>query len=458
MKALLSSGVLLAVLAVPTVAEDLEDPTPATRPASAIQAGPSPAEIAALITRLADPAHADDAKQKLIAAGELARPQVEKLADRKLADEILSAIDTHRVTHGTRVSMKVTDTSLEEVLRQLSRFAGVPIRLNSRAVFGNRGNNAPPERYTLEYNDVPFWTVLRDICEKAAVGPYNDGQNRRGLTLAPANFGGNLLLNSPSYSSGPALCLMTNLSRRTQIQFGPGQQPNYTFNATMTVMVEPKIRIGSWNAIPTLEEAVDDKGNNLLPKDKSQPSRQSTSAVYRQTQNQAGYTITLDYPADNPGTRIARLRGKATMNVITRSEEIEIGDLGKQQTRTASNGARIVVRSVKPQSQNENNRQWTVQVSYYRDGSDMQRFADMVQGPCLRLVDAAGNDLRYQPSTRTDANENEASQTLTFFRYNRIEGNGNDTDVTEPAKLIWEVPIDSQELSIPFEFTDLPMP
>jgi hypothetical protein len=464
MKALLSSGVLLAVLSMPAVGQEVEDAAPpapaapATRPATTQPSGPTAAEIGALIKQLADAAKSAEAKQKLITIGEPARDQIEKLSDRKLADEILSAIDMNRVANGTRITLKVKDAPIDEVLKQITRQMGVPIRMFNRAAFGNRGNNAEPQLLTLEYNDQPFWDVMRDLCEKAGVGPYNDGQQRRGMMLAPPNFGGNQLFNSPSYTSGAALCLMSNLSRNTKILFGPDQQPEYNFNASMTVMLEPKVRIGSWYSSPIMEEAVDDKGNSLLPKDP--PSNASptvpTAGMYRQSQNQASVSVALTYPAANPGTKIAKLRGKARVNVTTRSELVEVNDISKEQTRKASNGARIVVRSVKPQTENENNRQWTVQVSYYREGSDIQRFMDMVQSPTLRLVDANGRDLRYQPTARSDNNENEANQTLTFFRYSRNEG--NEEDVSEPARVIWEVSIDSKEISIPFEFTDLPMP
>jgi len=43
------------------------------------------------------------------------------------------------------------------------------------------------------------------------------------------------------------------------------------------------------------------------------------------------------------------------------------------------------------------------------------------------------------------------------IQFQRQNWNGTE-NAGEPVKLLWEVPVETKEISVPFEFTDLPLP
>jgi hypothetical protein len=453
MKFSLSRGVMLGVLSltVPVAAQAPAEPVEA---AATTQPAADPIKVNALLQQLLDPdpAKVNEARTKLIAMGDAARPALELLLrQRQLADDILSTIETNKVASASMITLKLTDASVDDILAALSKQAGYPLRMYNRNVIRRGGNNDDPQTYSVEYDNQPFWDVIRDVCNKTGISPYNDGQNRRGLTFMPAANMGGSLFNCPMYSSGAALCAVQSLSRNSSINFGQNSPPSNSFNAQLALMFEPKVRINSYYYQPIIEEAVDDRGNDLVLKNQGSSGTNSSSR-----QSQINLNMSLKYPTANPGSKIVKLRGKARLNVATRSEIIEITDLTKEQTKKSPSGRRFTIKSVKPQSENENNRQWNVAVTFHRDGMEQQKWHEMLNNPSIRLIDGAGRDLRYQHNSRSDSNDQEANQTLVFYRYGRNEG--NDEDVNEPTTVIWEVTTDTKEITIPFEFTDLPMP
>ena len=445
------SLILAAVLAMPVLGQTTQ-PTPVEAPSTKPAMTP---EVAALLQQLndPDPAKVAQAKAKLIALGDVAKPALEQfLKHRNTADDVLATIETNKVASATLITLKIKDGTVDDVLNALTKQCGYPMKMYNRAAFRARGNNADPQTFTLDYDNQPFWDVLKDVCAKTGISPYNDGQNRRGLTFMPAANMGGSMFNCPISSSGAALCAMQALSRNSSITFGQNSPPNFNFNAQMLIMFEPKVRISSYYSSPQIDEAVDDKGNSLV--NKAQQGSSSPNSASRQTQ--LGLGLNLIYPQTNPGTKIVKLRGKVRLNVATRAESVEVSDLTKEQTQKSPSGRRITVRGVKPQNDNENNRQYNLQVTFYRDGTDQQKFAESLNIPTVRLLDKDGRELQYQHNSRNDSNENEANQTMVFYRYGRNEG--REEDVGEPVKVIWDVTTDTKEISVPFEFTDLPMP
>ena len=77
----------------------------------------------------------------------------------------------------------------------------------------------------------------------------------------------------------------------------------------------------------------------------------------------------------------------------------------------------------------------------------------------FRLLDARGLPLMRVDSPRgMDARAGSDAESrqivLTFQRQNWQLGER----AGEPAKLIWEVPVETREVAVPFEFKDLPLP
>ena len=81
----------------------------------------------------------------------------------------------------------------------------------------------------------------------------------------------------------------------------------------------------------------------------------------------------------------------------------------------------------------------------------------------IRLTDAQGREWRRSGgSVNGGGNGTQMRYRFygTFVRGNRRGGaaNGAEAALGEPAKLIWEIPAEYREVTVPFEFNDLPIP
>ena len=109
-------------------------------------------------------------------------------------------------------------------------------------------------------------------------------------------------------------------------------------------------------------------------------------------------------------------------------------------------GQQMTIKSLK-----KNNNQYELELVYHRGSTDPQTFSRSHRNlmPNLKLTDASGGSYMARQSGGRGDGE---SITRTFVFYSRGGKPG------EPTKLTLEVPTTTQELSIPIELVDLPMP
>jgi len=90
-----------------------------------------------------------------------------------------------------------------------------------------------------------------------------------------------------------------------------------------------------------------------------------------------------------------------------------------------------------------------------REGMDQQQFSDTVNNPSVRVIDVNGHELVYNGSN-SGSGGNDAYETRLMFS-SRV-GGPEAAAPGDPATPLWELPTAVQEITIPFEFTDLPLP
>ena len=69
----------------------------------------------------------------------------------------------------------------------------------------------------------------------------------------------------------------------------------------------------------------------------------------------------------------------------------------------------------------------------------------------MRLVDAEGHAYTMGGIT-TGGNDQKMEYRYNFNRF------GGEARIGQPAKLIWDIPIETKEVAVPIEFRDLPIP
>jgi len=254
----------------------------------------------------------------------------------------------------------------------------------------------------------------------------------------------------PVYA-GAFLIVANTLTRNQSVQLtndGAGKTDD-NFGLQLTAFAEPKLRVLRAGNMVNLDEATDDRGNSLLP-------GPSTAPRYYGYYSGAGawhLFANLQYPKE-PGTRITRLRASATFTVQTKSQRIEVNHLPevKDHVQVVGGTTRITIHEFKKAA---GDAQYQLKVSVGSEVTGLNRWDEMQKSiqSHLHVLDANGRawDSRGWSTNTSNA---EMTMEITYMR-----GNGPDgRPAGDPVKLEWEIPTETRDLTIPFEFTDLPMP
>jgi hypothetical protein len=119
-----------------------------------------------------------------------------------------------------------------------------------------------------------------------------------------------------------------------------------------------------------------------------------------------------------------------------------------------SNGYRFLVRSISQAGE-----RWEIRLSASAPRGrheDFSRLQQMLYNPDLRLLDAAGRPiLRSSGPNFTSAEDPNSLEMTLIFDRNLSDGR----PMPGVARsLVWRIPVESKQLTLPFEIDDLPMP
>lgn len=410
-------------------------------------------EAQALLDRLAS----DDwkerraAEKELVAMGDegesLIRALLKKATDveaRTRLESALQQIADGRRDGTTFITMHLKDVTAREVLAELTRQARAPIRTYPENLF----EHGKWPKVNIDLDRVPFWEAVRQI--SAATGlslnPWNDG-----LRLMRGGGGGGQI-DGPSVTEGPFLIVANSVSRNQSINLGLGQNAQDEFGVRLSALVEPKITVLHCSSVVDVEEAVDDKGNDL-----AFDARAPGGTYYGGSGAVWTLYARLRYPEKNPGTKITRLRGTVTFNVQAGSQMIEIADLlTAPEAGHVVGGINVQFKGMKKSKPDDPASTYELTLSITQDalaGNSWNQIQRSMQSK-LKVLDADGNPLDSR-GFGSSGNNNRIDFNLQFARSQdpqtgQLRG--------EPAKLVWEVPTETKDRKVSFEFTDLPMP
>lgn len=190
---------------------------------------------------------------------------------RTRAAQLVERIAFNQAMAPTRVPLHFRDRPLHEVLTELERHAGIPLRLDPRA-----GPALAARPVTLEAGEpVPFWEAigrladdvhLRTDLRPLAAGP-DSPEIRSTLVLEEA---GDRL--APVVAWGPFRLKLQNLVERRELNLDPPARPlgdnpprpAWTLNGRLHLSAEPRLTVGPGGPV-RLQAARDDQGRSLLP-------------------------------------------------------------------------------------------------------------------------------------------------------------------------------------------------
>ncbi|MBX6313662.1 MAG: hypothetical protein IRY99_12200 [Isosphaeraceae bacterium] len=325
-------------------------------------------EAAALVARLGSARWADReaAAVALERLGRAALPALRAARQAKdpevqtRAAALLERIESGLMVKPTLVRLDYRDRPLTDVVRDLGEQSRIGL-----ALFPENNPALTSRRVTLQESEpLPFWKAIDRLTQTARLqyNPMMQGMVVNGTRGAALILTDGLAELPPISDQGPFRVLLTGLHYQRDRHFGPGHGVGMiiqngvpvpqggrgsaeVFYALLQVMAEPRMILAQRGPL-ALTEAVDDRGNSLLPPT-SNPALQRHSGFFGYIGSSGAASLTLQAPLrfpEMPGRTIKRLRGTIPVLAASRKDEPTIVNLadGKGKPHRAAEVTLIV--------------------------------------------------------------------------------------------------------------------
>jgi hypothetical protein len=450
------------VLLVVAVSKALGQSAPTSQP-----------DAEALVAQLGDPEWSvrESAQEQLVAMGESVVPRLLRAAKETSSDEVrqrtesaIAQIGENQLSGPSLITIHLKDASVKDAFAELSRQAGA----NLQPMPSGLWDLHPWPKITIDLDRQPFWSALRAVSAQAGVElrQWNDGFRLLESGAAGPSGGGRFMV------SGPFLITLLRCTRMQSIEYGlpGGENPNSDFDITFSAVAEPKLRVLRASNAAKLEEATDDLGNSLVPRSEDAPGGANAGAANANAAvdtdrgldatfvtGAAGtwqFSSRLDHP-QRMGKRLVKLRGTVNVLLQRRVATMEIPSiLSSVKMSRVAGGLRLTLNDAKKVG----SERYDLSITIARDGSGVPVDWDRVQQSIndLKLIDANGRSL-----ARSDVASNHGNETIdlsvSFTRSDLLNLRKDDAPA-DPVKLVWPVATETKQLSVPFEFKDVPLP
>ncbi len=399
---------------------------------------------------------------------------------RTRASSLAQKIESLLLTQATRVQIDFDKTPLPEVARSLSLQAGFKIALyptNLPRWRQQRVNWRSP-------GPVDFWQAVDQLCDLAGL-QYNPsmqgyvGQSEPSFSLTE----GTTRVLTPVSDHGPFRVSLLSVDYHRHVGYAPSgpaanvpppprpalSQPDLRnqplqqrlnpvtsvqFSAQLLVAAEPRLALSNVRQ-PQLVEAVDDLGNSLVPAATVDPFVSRHSGYFGMS---TGPVVQLQAPLQRPeaaGERIKKLRGLIALHVSSRRPDPLVVSLASAAGKTFENqDHRLTVHDIHP---SPNSHHMLVELSIKAvdpdqssDHGEVDAFSDSLQRADpqhlqIEVIDAHGQLITWFQS---GADVETGRFTLTLTNLPRS---------SEPKELRYYT-LTRAAVTVPFEFTDIPMP
>ncbi|HZW30070.1 MAG TPA: hypothetical protein VFF52_05140 [Isosphaeraceae bacterium] len=455
---------LLVVVGIAQVPSGPADPAELVRQLGAARYAAREAASAAL-ERLGRPA-----LKALRAARDARDPEI-----RTRAYNLIQRIEGNLLTQPSRVRLEFDQTPLHDVMKSVSTQAGFKVALQPENVPRWRS-----QRVTLHQPEpLPFWKAIDRLCDAAQL-QYNPSQPGFGNPREPTFTltDGALRTVTPVSDHGPFRVSLLGLLYQSELNYAAvggfrppmgadrGVRPragaparlhpvsNVQFLAKLLVAAEPRLSVSLNGALQVLE-AVDDRGNSLIPSGALGTVPTRFPGYFGMTH---GAVLPLQAPLERPATvgkTLKTLRGAIPLTVSSRRPDPLIVPLnqgtGKRfenpdveltlhEIRTAPNTHQTLIEfSLKPNEHRASAEHdvadaWTDPL--YR--TDTQRLQ-------LEILDSRDQLVPCFPSG-VDSETSHVTLTVTNLAH------------TSALKELRYHTLTRASLNVPFEFHDIPIP
>jgi hypothetical protein len=421
----------------------------------------APTSPAALVAQLGAARYADReaAADVLVRLGRAALPA---LRDARLAPDmeirtralnLIRKIEGALLLEPTKVHLEFENLPLSEIVHALNQQVAFRICL-----YPENFPRWKSKRLSIhEREPIDFWRAVDRLCEAADL-QYNSilqgygGHREPVFTLMAAA----VRPIHPNSDYGPFRVSLIGIHYQRDVSFG-GPQPSFSsqFHAQLQVATEPRLAVQQ-TAAPRLIEAVDDRGNSLIPRAEDNGAFHRFSGYFGMSSGPVMQVLAaLQRPID-AGQKIKRLRGVIPVAVSSRQPDPLVVPLQNAAGKTfGGDELQITVHSIKGVS---NNRQSAIELSI--KGPDSRaggaEFANPdafnpimprinLQQLPIEIFDARGQMI---PWSQTNYDAETAHVILTLS--GQVQG--------APVKELRYFTLNRATTGIPFDFSDVLLP
>jgi hypothetical protein len=255
------------------------------------------------------------------------------------------------------------------------------------------------------------------------------------------------ITRGPATVAGPVMIAATRLYHQRSIEFNQGSLRNSDFGLQLSAVAEPKIRLMPGAAALRLSSVLDDCGNSLLVDGPANETYGGGSPFW-------SFTARLRYP-DKPGARISKLAGTLTFAAASRFDTIELTDLAAARNVSAVNGdSQLIIRHI-----TQTGDRYEVSLAAIAplgDSAEFNRLQQLLYSADVRLLDASGQSILKSTGPNFTAADSPNTLELSIV-FDRNLSDGRPTPAPA-ARLVWQIPVETKTIQVPFELLDLPMP
>ena len=426
MPRILSACLAIVLYSATALAADVPAAPPSTQPATAV-AIPTADEI---LKQLGDGDwHARRrAMDQIVSLGSDVIPVLNELQQRNLEGEvrknvelIVQRIQENREMGPTLLTLHVKNAAPAQVFAEIERQCAAPIPTWPEKLWQQPGW----QTLSLDIDRRPFWGVIDELSKKLQVEYLAaDPQELKIARDSGRTPGGKMV-------SGAFLVTADVLTFRNWM------------NVELSVYGEPKICITKAIGFK-LERADDDHGNPLLP----QTTRRAFGRRFRTGSRQL--PLPFQRPPDEV-SQIAHLQGSMRIAIQTASATWKVSDplSMSPQTRTVD-AMPVTMESFGPTRTGDGYELVLSVPSGWSSKGSQDELLDLVRKR-LQVLDGDGHRLslgNVDPRAANDTTELTAD-------FTEFDESGGKTGA--PSKIVWDIPVETREMSIPFDFRDLPI-
>jgi hypothetical protein len=423
----------------------------------------SPEDIDRLIRQLS----ADDfrarqsAQDQLVNIGERARAGLQRAAKeasdeetRSRAESALVQIDENAIAGPSQITLHLKDVAPAELFKQLSDQCGVALEPAKSDLWDKK----PFAPVSIDVDRQPFWNAMLEAADKTGIELRMEGNDPK---LAAGRWADT---DGLRYISGPFLIVANRIEKSRVIELGAAHRSQGDFAIRFTCLAEPKVRLLGAAPVAKLEEAVDENGNSLIPPAKPGPDR-SGGAFTEAPTGRWTCTARLQQPDPGPnvlgGTKISRLRGHIDVLFQSKFETLEFDQPANAHgVSKRAAGLEIVLQELRARSDKY---ELTLSIQFDRNAPgapangpiDRDRIRQSIASD-LRLLDAKGNSFPFA-SCGISATREDRIEVVVKLRIPPADPTGA-RQMGEPVRVVWNMPSAVKQLSVPFEFADVPIP